>query len=527
MNKIGTKSLELSKEELKKKILEEKLKGTSDLEIGKKYGVSFKFIEKVITESRGITVSNLSKLSKIKKIKTFSPKNFKEETTTVWSFKQRGSWATHSNEYRGNWSPYIPRNVILKYSKPGEFVLDYFCGGGTTAIEAKLLGRRFIGIDINPKAIELAKTNVNFELPTQMLLFSEEKNYQTFEPELKVGDARNLSFLQSNSVDLICAHPPYANIIHYTDFKEGDLSFYEVDEFLKEMSKVAKESYRVLKPGRQCAILIGDIRKKGYVIPLGFKLIDVYLSTGFKLKELVIKLQHNCKTTGFWYNKSIKYNFLLLAHEYLPVFEKPKFENNSMVKEKSIYYTSEISVLEEKIRFKKKINKLETTTVWLLPQRDFEEKLNRNIVARYSHSKKFLVFDFVSLSEKNNNLRKETNIDLIFIKSSFLNKSDCFNVGDYLNKIKNIVMQEMSNIIDSGFLVIQTKDVRINGYLEPLAKRIIDILLNDNLYLKEIIIVIPEQSKIVLSTPKEYLDIVHQYLLVYEIKKYERRIKNR
>jgi len=520
MNKIGTKSLELSKEELKKKILEEKLKGTPDLEIGKKYGVSFKFIEKVITESQGITVSNLSKLSKIKKIKTFSPKNFKEETTTVWSFKQRGSWATHSNEYRGNWSPYIPRNVILKYSKPGEFVLDYFCGGGTTAIEAKLLRRRFIGIDINPKAIELAKTNVNFELPTQMLLFSEEKNYQTFEPELKVGDARNLSFLQSNSVDLICAHPPYANIIHYTDFKEGDLSFYEVDEFLKEMSKVAKESYRVLKPGRQCAILIGDIRKKGYVIPLGFKLIDVYLSAGFKLKELVIKLQHNCKTTGFWYNKSIKYNFLLLAHEYLPVFEKPKFENNSMVKEKSIYYTSEISVLEEKIRFKKKINKLETTTVWLLPQRDFEEKLNRNIVARYSHSKKFLVFDFVSLSEKNNNLRKETNIDLIFIKSSFLNKSDCFNVGDYLNKIKNIVMQEMSNIIDSGFLVIQTKDVRINGYLEPLAKRIIDILLHDNLYLKEIIIVVPERLNIISQASLNHFEIIHQYLLVYEVRKY-------
>ena len=527
MNKTETKSLELSKEELKKKILDEKLKGTPDLEIGKKYGVSFKFIEKVITESQGITVSNLSKLSKIKKIKTFSPKNFKEETTTVWSFKQRGSWATHSNEYRGNWSPYIPRNVILKYSKPGEFVLDYFCGGGTTAIEAKLLGRRFIGIDINPKAIELAKTNVNFELPTQMLLFSKEKNYQTFEPELKVGDARKLSFLQSNSVDLICAHPPYANIIHYTDFKEGDLSFYEVDEFLKEMSKVAKESYRVLKPGRQCAILIGDIRKKGYVIPLGFKLIDVYLRSGFKLKELVIKLQHNCKTTGFWYNKSIKYNFLLLAHEYLPVFEKPKFEDISMVKEKSIYYTSEISVLEEKIRFKKKINKLETTTVWLLPQRDFEERLNRNIVARYSHSKKFLVLDFNLLGDKNNKLKKEKNIDLVFIKSSFLDKSDYFNVENYLNKIKNIVVQEMSNIIDGGFLVIQTKDIRINGYIEPLAKRIIDILLNDNLYLKEIIIVIPEQSKIVLSTPKEYLDIVHQYLLVYEVKKYERRIKNR
>ena len=85
----------------------------------------------------------------------------------VWSFKQRGSWATHSGEYRGNWSPYIPRNVILKYSKPGELILDYFCGAGTTAVEAKLLGRKCIAFDINDKAIELAKRNVDFEVDPQ------------------------------------------------------------------------------------------------------------------------------------------------------------------------------------------------------------------------------------------------------------------------------------------------------------------------------------------------------------------------
>jgi len=88
-------------------------------------------------------------------------------------------------------------------------VLDYFCGGGTTAIEAKLLSRKFIGIDINPKAIEMAKRKVDFEVPKQLF------NYEIFEPELKVGDARDLSFLSDNSVDLICSHPLYANIIHY------------------------------------------------------------------------------------------------------------------------------------------------------------------------------------------------------------------------------------------------------------------------------------------------------------------------
>lgn len=288
-----------TEKELQEAILQEKARGTPDLEIGQKYGVTFRYIERLITRSQGVNVSAL-KVSK--KIKTLYPKDFREEQATVWSFKQRGNWATHSGEYRGNWSPYIPRNVILKYSKPGELVLDYFCGAGTTAVEAKLLGRRGIVFDINDKAIELAKKNISFSVePQQLTLINEKSHLKVYEPKLSVDDARNLSFLQDNSIDLICAHPPYANIIHYTDSKEGDLSFFDIDDFIEEMSKVAKETFRVLKPGRQCAILIGDTRRKKHVIPLGFKLINVYLNAGFKLRELVIKRQHNCKTTGFWY----------------------------------------------------------------------------------------------------------------------------------------------------------------------------------------------------------------------------------
>src|SRR2546430_5341431 len=57
------------------------------------------------------------------RIKEFGPpKDYKSEEFTVWSFPSRGDWATHSGNYRGNWSPYIPRNLITKYSKPGELV---------------------------------------------------------------------------------------------------------------------------------------------------------------------------------------------------------------------------------------------------------------------------------------------------------------------------------------------------------------------------------------------------------------------
>jgi hypothetical protein len=189
-------------------IIAQKRKGLSDKEIGEIYGVNYKFIEQTITKELGINISSLSPHKK--KIKSLHPKNFHLENNTVWSFKSRGNWATHNGNYRGNWSPYIPRNIILRYSKENDTVLDYFCGSGTTAVECKLLNRNFIGIDINPNAIELAKQNIDFD---DVNLFNGNKKNKL---QLLVGDARNLSFINNNSIDLICAHPPYADIINYS-----------------------------------------------------------------------------------------------------------------------------------------------------------------------------------------------------------------------------------------------------------------------------------------------------------------------
>lgn len=93
----------------------EKMKGTPDAEIGRKYGITFRYLEKLITKSKGV---NVSVLNASKKVQRLHPKDFKEETTSVWSFRRRGNWATHSGEYRGNWSPFIPENVIVKHPFP-------------------------------------------------------------------------------------------------------------------------------------------------------------------------------------------------------------------------------------------------------------------------------------------------------------------------------------------------------------------------------------------------------------------------
>jgi DNA modification methylase len=243
-------------------------------------------------------------------ISKWEPTDFKLETSSIWSFPERGDWATHDSKYRGNWSPYVPRNILLRYSKEKDWVLDQFAGGGTTLVEAKLLNRNIIGIDVNDSALARCREKCNFD------------RENTGKVVTRKGDACKLDFIPDSKIDLICTHPPYADIIKYSEKLDNDISLCNVEEFLSQMNLVAKESYRVLKKGRFCAFLIGDIRKQGNVIPLGIMLLTVFESVGFKLKEIIIKQQHNTRSTDSWTETSRKRNFLLLAHEYLFILYK-------------------------------------------------------------------------------------------------------------------------------------------------------------------------------------------------------------
>jgi site-specific DNA-methyltransferase (cytosine-N4-specific) len=72
------------------------------------------------------------------------------------------SYLTHNfHPYPAKFIPQIPKSIIKTLTKEGEVVLDPFCGCGTTLVEAKLLNREAIGVDINPIAtlITRAKTN--------------------------------------------------------------------------------------------------------------------------------------------------------------------------------------------------------------------------------------------------------------------------------------------------------------------------------------------------------------------------------
>ena len=236
-------------------------------------------------------------------------REFNLETKSIWSFKNRGNWETHKGDYPGNWSPYVPRNLILRYSKENDLILEQFLGSGTTLIEAKLLNRRAIGIDINDEALKISKNRI--------YSIKGDKDIKLIK-----ASARNLDVIESESIDLICTHPPYSNIIKYSKDLEDDLSLLNLDEFYESMKEVSKEAFRVLKKRKYCAIMMGDIRKNGRVIPLGFNVMQLFINEGFNLKEIIIKEQHNCSSTKYWEEISLKRNFYLLAHEYIFIFFK-------------------------------------------------------------------------------------------------------------------------------------------------------------------------------------------------------------
>lgn len=494
-------------EKLKKTILLEKSKGVTDARIGKKFGISFSYLEKVITLEYG---RNVSIIAPKKRITQWEPKKFQPERTTVWSFKSRGKWATHDGRYRGNWSPYIPRNLILRYSQLYDLILDYFSGGGTTAVEAKLLSRNCIARDINPDALKLTKENLDFATPQNS--FSGNGHVPS-RIKLARGDARELNPIENESVDLICAHPPYAGIINYSaNSVKGDLSTLSASDFIEQMKRVAQESFRVLKSGRQCAILIGDARKSKHIVPIGFRTIRAFLDAGFTLRELVIKRQHNCKTTGFWYSNSIKYNFLLLAHEFLPIFEKPR-STKLLAEAQQLAWLPEVFTQTSSTPSSQIDNEaaLETTSVWIFPFQKVQEEIRRNLIDRFAKSSGSMI----EVEWNQRVIPSNELLSLAYIHCPPNSALTTLELPTYFNDLIQIVSHSKNLLDRDGFCVIEARDFRKNSSLIPMGLLVFEHLENSGLELREIIIVTSKENQCLEKPLDGYLDITHKYLLVY------------
>ena len=247
------------------------------------------------------------------------PEELGDVSTTVWSFPKRGSWATHRGDHRGNWAPQVPRALILRYTEPGDTVLDPMAGSGTTCIEAVLLGRKCIAVDISYGAVVLTHHRLH-----HLARALEKRSGGSVEARYRVfhGDARRLDEIPDGSVDLVAAHPPHFGSVRYGG-EEGDLSgARSLEEHLAMFRQAAREAYRVLRPGGVLGILVGDTRVRRCYVPTTHYVLLALLDAGFALREEVVKIQHNMKATReVW--RRVRRDFLLIYHEKLFILEKP------------------------------------------------------------------------------------------------------------------------------------------------------------------------------------------------------------
>jgi DNA modification methylase len=220
----------------------------------------------------------------------------KLETTTLWDFPTQnyGDKPHGDNKYRGVTPAFVIWNLIQRYTKEGDLVVDPMCGSGTTIDVCLEEKRNVLGFDIVP-----------------------------YRKDIIQADARNLP-LDDQIADFIFIDSPYSDNIKYNNHPDniGNISC-EKDEFFIELEKVAKEAFRILKPNKYLAWLIGDHwRKKSGFIPVGFKLYKI-LEKYFKPVDIIVVTRHNqTSNTPIWHKRAKEFNFYLRGFKYLIIVQK-------------------------------------------------------------------------------------------------------------------------------------------------------------------------------------------------------------
>jgi len=244
-------------------------------------------------------------------------------TDSLWVLDKRDNSGVHNASYWGNFIPQIPNQFLRRYTKKGEWVLDLFLGYGTTLIECQRLERNGIGVELQPSVAEVARKN----LEKEKNLFSAQ-----IQTEVIVGDSKTvclkteLERLGIESVQLLIMHPPYWDIIKFSDDSRDISNAKTIDEFLKAFGQIVENSYPFLDKGRYLVLVIGDKYSKGEWIPLGFYAMQEVLKRGYKLKSTIVKNFEETKAKmnqkELWRYRALVGGFYVFKHEYIFLFKK-------------------------------------------------------------------------------------------------------------------------------------------------------------------------------------------------------------
>lgn len=242
-------------------------------------------------------------------------------TDSLWVLDKRDNSGVHKADYWGNFIPQIPNQIMKRYTKKGEWVLDTFAGCGTTLIEAQRLGRNSLGVELQPKIVEVANN-----------LIRSEPNIFGTTNEVVGGDSGEVNYKEllakygQKSVQLLIMHPPYFDIIKFSDDPRDLSNANSVNDFLTRMGEIVCKASAILDKGRYFALVIGDKYSKGEWIPLGFLTMQEFLKCGFTLKSIIVK---NFEETlgkrnqkDLWRYRALVGGFYIFKHEYIFLFKK-------------------------------------------------------------------------------------------------------------------------------------------------------------------------------------------------------------
>jgi DNA modification methylase len=258
-------------------------------------------------------------------------KNWKEsdiDTDSLWIINKRDKTGKHKNLYHGNFIPQIPNQLIRRYTNNNETVLEPFMGSGTTLFECEMLSRNYIGFDINDEIIKFVDSSMSKNLlPYDNYYIGNCNSLNKKEVDKHLVDARTK--LNVENVQFVLMHPPYMDIVKFTNDK-NDLSNCEsLDDFLTKFLKVCENTLQYLDNDRYFAVVIGDVYKNSEVIPLSFYCMDIIQKNfNVKLKGTIVKNIEGNRgkqgTGGIWRYRALNSDYYIFKHEYIFVFKKVK-----------------------------------------------------------------------------------------------------------------------------------------------------------------------------------------------------------
>jgi 16S rRNA G966 N2-methylase RsmD len=242
-------------------------------------------------------------------------------TDSLWILEKRDTSGAHLGWYWGNFVPQIPHQMMLRYTKKGDWILDPFVGSGTTLIECKRLGRNGIGIELNPEVAQKAKELIDLE-----------PNKYNVITDVIVGDSRTFNFdtlfenYRINEVQLIIMHPPYHDIIKFSNDGRDLSNAKNIGEFFKMFGEVVENTTQYLEKDRFLVLVIGDKYSKGEWIPLGFYCMEEVLKRGYLLKSIIVKNFEDTRgkreQKELWRYRALVGGFYIFKHEYIFLFQK-------------------------------------------------------------------------------------------------------------------------------------------------------------------------------------------------------------